>query len=246
AEVGYLFENLKSHLAASFMWSVVENEDGTVSYMSYDEFVAEMKEYLKIYYGDGYEYIYEYICMQHKASDINTYIDNDGVEQNVCYINRGSYPGEMFDYHYICDNYEYMRNLVLKAMALAEGNEIQRCEFILMSCEMLGLSAVHKSWYAENTDDPAKKDEYIKRYDWVRDYITNHQVNNTEDFMAEYMNSDSIYIKVSPDDGKGTYRVVENANRFFSYEDTPFEWLYGGGTKQYYLGDEWILYVRWG
>ena len=193
ANNGYLFENLKSHLAAEFMWSIVENDDGSVSYMSYDEFISEMKEYLRIHYGDGYEYVYKYICMQDEAGNKrqdncdyrgNPILDENGeqVYKNVCFVN-GEFVGDMFDYEYMNNNYEYMRDLILKGMALvpAENAQMyQRYEFLLMNIETIGLSAVRKSWYISETATDEQKAAYKQRYDWLFNFLADERMNENE------------------------------------------------------------------
>ncbi len=164
---GYIFENLKAYLATKFMWSVEKDEEGNLSFMSYEEFEAVMMEYLNMYYGDGAEYLYEYIMMQDEAAN----------ETGKCYVNNLDYPGDMFDYEYMRDNYEYMRDLAAKALALAETEaQIRRCEQILMNAEFLGLSACHKSWYVEG-NDAEKKAVYEERYTWLYNYVKNNNIN---------------------------------------------------------------------
>ena len=160
---GYMFESLKAYLSAQLSWNMEEDEDGNITIMSYEEFVDCMKEYLMMYYGDGYEYIYEYIVMQDEASELTG-----------CYVNNLDYPGDMFDYTYMRDNYEHMRELVLKAIAAAE-HDYQRhhCEYLLVNAEFLGLSAVYESWYNSNDSDPAKKEAYEERFVWLYNYIKN-------------------------------------------------------------------------
>jgi len=51
----YNFENLKAYVYARLLWD---------SSMTYDEYVEHIKEYLYMYYGDGYEELYRYIEMQ--------------------------------------------------------------------------------------------------------------------------------------------------------------------------------------
>ncbi|MBR4071828.1 MAG: DUF4838 domain-containing protein, partial [Clostridia bacterium] len=149
---GYIFENLKAYLATKYMWSITEDENGNLNAMSIEEFEATMLEYLQMYYGDGAEYIFEYIKMQDHAGNINTTSgDKYGTIESYCYVNNLDYPGDMFDYEYMRDNYEHMRGLILKALALAEGAQVRRCEYLLMNAEFLGLSACHKSWYVEST-----------------------------------------------------------------------------------------------
>ncbi len=174
---GYIFENLKAYLAAKYMWSLEEDENGNVTGMSYAEFEATIMEYLRMYYGDGAEYIYEYIVMQDEAGNINTTSgDVYGTIESFCYVNNLDYPGDMFDYNYMRDNYEYMRELILRALALAEGDQIRRCEYLLMNAEFLGLSACHKSWYLES-DDAEQKAVYEERYEWLYNFVKDNGVD---------------------------------------------------------------------
>jgi len=174
---GYIFENLKAYLATRYMWSITEDEEGNVSGMSFDEFEACMLEYLQMYYGDGAEYILEYIKMQDTASNVNTTEgDEYGLIESYCYVNNLDYPGDMFDYDYMRDNYPEMRELILKALALAENEQIRRCEYLLMNAEFLGLSACHKSWYLESADE-AQKAEYEERYEWLYNFIKDNGVD---------------------------------------------------------------------
>jgi len=160
------FEMMKAHLAALMMYDMHINEDGEMECMSFDEFCDAVKEYLYLDFGDGYEYIYEYVVMQDEA----------GNAIGKCYENNLDYPGDMFDYDYIHDNYEYMRDLVLKAMALAEDDgQIKRCEYILVNCEFLGLSATHKD-YLDSTDAEYKA-QYEQRYEWMYNYINGNYRN---------------------------------------------------------------------
>ncbi len=158
------FESLKAHLSALLMYDFHRNKDGELEYMSFEEFCEAIKEYLYLDFGEGYEYIYEYIVMQDEA----------GNALGKCYENNLDYPGDMFDYDYIHENYEYMRELVLKAMALAEGDQIKRCEYILVNCDFLGLSAHHKDYLS--SEDAEWKAEYEERYTWMFNYIrTNYR-----------------------------------------------------------------------
>lgn len=159
------FELLKAHLAAELMYDFHKNEDGELEYMSFEEFCQEIKDYLYLDFGEGYEYIYEYIVMQDEA----------GNALGKCYENNLDYPGDMFDYDYIYENYEKMRELVLKAMALAEGYEITRCEYILVNCDFLGLTAYHADYLA--SEDAEMKAEYESRYNWMYEFINSHYRN---------------------------------------------------------------------
>lgn len=192
ASKGYIFENLKSHLATKFMWSMEENEDGSVSYMSYDEFLKEIEEYLMIHYGAGWEKVYEYLEMIHEASDTNyvgvqiedkPVLDDNGEPTYAvsCYVNNCDYMGDMFSYAYLNEHYEYMRQLILDAWALsgatATSNDKnvkqmnQRYEFLFMNIEVMGLSAVRKAWYMSETATAEQKQTYMERYDYMFNFL---------------------------------------------------------------------------
>ncbi len=198
---GYLFEKLKAHLGTVLMWSFEKDENGNTVFMSFEEFCEAMKEYLRMFYGEGYEYIYEYIWMH----------DTAGNESGICYINNCDYPGDMFDYEYTRDNYEYMRTLLTKALALAEGDQIKRIEYLIVSCDALGLSACHKSWYEEGTEE--SKALYVERYTWMYNYIKNNRMN-----VGLSANVQSIALDL---------------------DKTPFELYYTAGTWRAELNEEW-------
>ena len=209
---GYLFEELKSHLASLVMWSFEYDEEGNLTYMSYDEFTQAMKEYLRIFYGEGYEELYQYILMQDEAAN----------ESGICYVNNCDYPGDMYSYEYMRDNYVEMRELLTDAYDKALTDEQKtRIELLIMSCDLVGLSACHKSWYEEGTD--AQKEIYVERYEYLLNYLKN---NN---------------IQVG---GACDIQSVE-----FDPSLAPFVALYGGATWRIELDDQWgklLGYPSWG
>ncbi len=234
ASKGYIFENLKAHLAAEFMWSMVEDEEGNVSYMSYDEFIECLQEYLMIHYGKGWEYVYEYICMQDEAGNVNDVkkydadgnpvLDENGnhVSAPICYINNLDYMGDMFDYEYMNENYEHMRDLILKGMALvdaeADPQMYQRYEFLLMNVEMVGLSAVRKAWYLAEDADPENKAKYMERYDWLFKFLRDERMNYGDNLRGEEWNGNG------DDEFK---RIVVNSNK-------PLDWMEQVPQEDYY------------
>ncbi len=231
ASKGYIFENLKSHLATRFMWSMVENEDGTISYMSYEEFLKEIEEYLQIHYGEGWAYVYEYICMQDEASNVNVagcqdrhanpVYDENGEHMYAvsCYINNCDYMGDMFSYDYIVENYEYMRELIVKAMALVDPEEdkqmYQRYEFLLMNVEMIGLSAVRKSWYLSADATAEQKATYMERYDWLFNFLVNETLYDGNGINGREWNGNDENKTLGIDEFK---RLIVSANQ-------PANWM---------------------
>ena len=115
-----------------------------------------------MYYGDGYEYIYEYIMMQNESGDLVP-----------CFINNFDRPGDMMSYEYLAENYEYMRGLLLFAYDKAlTDDQRDRIETLIVCCDFMGLSSVHTDWYlnGENVE------LYKTRYTWMYNYIKDHEM----------------------------------------------------------------------
>ena len=120
----YNFEMLKEYLAAQMAW----NPD-----MTEEEYVGHMKEYLHMYYGEGYEELYQYILMQNEAGD-----------RAGCWINNFDRPRQMYDFAYLDEHYEEMRALVVAAREKAEYDwQKNNMDMLLVCCDFLGLSCVH-------------------------------------------------------------------------------------------------------
>lgn len=128
----YNFEKLKGYLAARMAWD---------PHMSFERYVEHMKEFLYMYYGDGYEEIYQFILLQEEA----------GNQCGTCFINNYDRPGDMYSMQYIADHYEEMRALLVTALGKADRDEYRsRLSTLIYCCDFLGLSAVYKSWYVNN------------------------------------------------------------------------------------------------
>lgn len=138
----YGFEPLKAHMASLYMYDPE---------MTREEYTEHLKEYLYIYYGEGYEYIYEYLLMHDRSGNVEN-----------CYLNNFSYPQEMYDEEYLAENYEYMRGLILNALAMTDKeDEIEHLELLLATCDFTGLSAVHSDWYKNGSN----AEGYMANYD---------------------------------------------------------------------------------
>ncbi|MBE6586838.1 MAG: DUF4838 domain-containing protein [Ruminococcaceae bacterium] len=149
----YGFESLKAHLASEFIY----DPD-----MTREEYTQILKDYLYIYYGAGYEYIYEYLEMHHVSGTMDT-----------CYLNNFNYPQEMYDEEYLCANYEKMRELVVSAIALAkDASELEALEKLLVCCDFTGLSAVHTDWYKNGNN----VDGYVANYDEMCELIQKYEM----------------------------------------------------------------------
>jgi len=152
------FETLKAYLSSRMF----ADPD-----MTEEEYLEIIKEYLYMYYGDGYEELYQYIMMQNEAGD-----------RVGCFINNYDRPRQMYDYKYIDEHYEEMRALIESAMVKVKTYEqSKRLDTLLACCDFLGLSCVHYRYY-KNPESEELRKTYMKRYDNMYEYIQstpNHQ-----------------------------------------------------------------------
>ena len=128
--------------------------------MTYEEYTAHVKEYLYMYYGEGYEEIYQYILMQTEAGD----------RCGTCFINNFDRPGDMYSYEYLAENYYEMRGLLEAAYEKTTRPEQRyRIDTLLVSCDFMGLSSLHTEMYING--DTASKREFSERYTWMYNKI---------------------------------------------------------------------------
>ena len=78
----YNFENLKAYMSVKMDWE---------PHMTYEQYIEYMKEFLYMYYGPGYEKVYEFIEMENTAGD----------ECGTCFVSNFDRPGDMYSYAYI-------------------------------------------------------------------------------------------------------------------------------------------------
>ncbi|MBQ3527921.1 MAG: DUF4838 domain-containing protein [Clostridia bacterium] len=131
---GIAFEELKAHLACEFMYR---------PHMTYEEYLGHVKEFLYAKYGKGYEYVYEYLLMHCESS-----------EDESCYLNNFSYPDKMYDHEYVAEHYREMRALLERALEMtADADEMRYIKNLIVTCDFVGLSALHESWYV-NGENP--------------------------------------------------------------------------------------------
>ncbi len=234
----YQFEFLKAHLAAEVMYSIQYDEDGNMTIMSEEEMQETIKEYLYLYYGDGYEYVYEYLMMYEAASDA---ISDEEGRKITCYINNHDRPGDMFSYYYMQDHYLEMRELLLKAIELAEdvdyttsgglyyrASQKERIEFLLAGCDTLGLSANFKNWWADpnaSAEDKAFYEEtYTQLHAFIKEYGLTLYSGNT------YVLSATVELDKSPlhsFNGTPSWNMADNEFTWGASDDVP-DWGYYG------------------
>lgn len=153
----YGFGLLKTYLSTKMMWNPT---------MSYEEYIGHLKEYLYMYYGDGAEKLYEFILMMNESGD----------RCGTCFISNYDRPGDMYSIDYMCENYEYMRNLLTDALSMAKRPEYKtRLETMISCFDFLGLSYVYYDMYRDGDD--TQRATYVRRYRNMMDYFRNHNMS---------------------------------------------------------------------
>ena len=152
----YTLCDMNAFLASEVMWNPS---------MTFDEYVALMKKYLRVKYGAGYEHIYNYICYLDEASE---------QDDTVC----GAYfyrPFDAYSESYLNAHYEEMRAEIVAAMDECDSPNCTGClNNLLMNCEMLGLSAAYDRLYTNG--DGASRALYEERYTWLYNYIKSNSI----------------------------------------------------------------------
>lgn len=154
----YSFEYLRGYMASRMMWN---------PYMSEEEFNDLLNEYLMIYYGEGWEYIREYLEMAHAAGDANG-----------CWTNNYDRPWNLYNEEYFRDNYKTMSQLFENALAEATTEEhIHRLELCRMHCDFMGLSATYERDYVNG--DAVARAEYEVAYARLYNNIVDNGIRLT-------------------------------------------------------------------
>lgn len=161
----YTFQYLKGYLAAKMMWD---------PFMSEEEFNSHLNEFLMLYYGDGWEYIREYLEMSNYSSDILG-----------CWTNNFDRPFNMYSKEYYAENYHTMRQLFDNAQAATNDAE-QKFRIMLcrLHCDFLGLSATYESDYVNGTG--SVKELYITRYKEFYNNVVNYNIKVSSYTDAKY------------------------------------------------------------
>lgn len=151
----YCFEYLRGYLATKMMWN---------PFMSEEEYNDLINEFLWIFYGDGWQYIRQYLDMSNYAGDLVG-----------CWTNNFDRPWNLYDEDYFEEHYKEMAILFDNAYAAAgtsaQRRRVSNCR---MQCDFLGLSATYdRDWV--NGDD-ATRAEYKSRYVNLYNYIVNNNV----------------------------------------------------------------------
>ena len=168
----YYFENLTAYMISRMEWD---------PYMSYEEYSSLINEYLKFYYGSGWEAIREYMFMWDEASDVG----------GKCFITHYDWPKNMTSIPYYAQNYETMAQLFDEAERLADNEEQRyKVQVLRTHMEFLALCGSHDSMYLNGNED--SRAEYTERYMKLYNFMKENNIvigSVTED----------IYVPEEPD-----------------------------------------------
>ena len=161
---GYMFENLKAYLASLVMFD---------PQMTFEEYDSHLKSYLYEVYGEGWEYIYQFIQMYEEAGDQSGL--EDGGTTPHCFVGNHARAYDTTSVVYINKNYETMRNLLLAAIEAYDKDKTANADYRLtklnnlFNCfEILGLGATYIDNYVNGTE--SQKEEYEARYTAFLEY----------------------------------------------------------------------------
>ncbi|MBE6714218.1 MAG: DUF4838 domain-containing protein [Ruminococcaceae bacterium] len=161
---GYMFENLKAYMFSQIAFDPE---------MSLEEYDALIKDYLYMTYGQGYEYIWEFLEMYEEAGDMAGY--ENGNTQPYCFVGNYDRAFDVVSFEYIRENYEYMRELLMSAIEAFDpdktqgaGQRYERLYKMFCVFELLGLGATYVPSYVNG--DELSRAIYEDRYAWVYEY----------------------------------------------------------------------------
>ena len=179
----YNFENLKAYMSVKMDWE---------PHMTYEQYIEYMKEFLYMYYGPGYEKVYEFIEMENTAGD----------ECGTCFVSNFDRPGDMYSYAYIDEHYEYMRQLLSDAIDMCESLDrvkrdmyVRRLEILRICFDFLGLSSSYDRMYVNG--DEASRALYEERYTYMYNGIIEYNIQVFLD-PNQYDLPDTIDFTVNP------------------------------------------------
>ena len=167
---------MKAYLGAKVMWNPS---------MTYEEFSDIMKEYLRVCYGDGYEYIYRYILL-----------DNESGNECGCFQNNHDRPFDMHSKTYLGEHYEEMHSLLCTALGMCRTDaQFERLTLLYYCAEFMGLSGAYDRLYTNG--DSTSKALYEERYTamWTYMYERDLKIFHTPDL---YSVPDELDFTVSP------------------------------------------------
>ncbi|MDD6095540.1 MAG: DUF4838 domain-containing protein [Clostridia bacterium] len=142
-------------------------------YMTEEEYNSYIDEFLRYYYGDGWEYIRRYIEMNEEATDA----------VNACAANNCDLMFAQMSIEYFNEHAEEMFELADNAVALAKTeSEIDHTEHIAASIYWLCLSATSEDLEGTEQEQAKYAERYARLYNWVLKYPIKNLDDSWEKF----------------------------------------------------------------
>ena len=134
-------------------------------YMEYEEYMDVVREYVRVNFGDGWEYIMEFIEMWDESS-----------EGQDCWLTNYSHPYEMMSMDYYAENYDYINELLDKAEAMASTSRQQyNIQYMRITPEFFALSGMYDDMYVNG--DAEAQALYAERYTNLYNFIKDNNID---------------------------------------------------------------------
>ena len=154
--------------------------------MTEEEYWERVQEYFNIYYGDGGQYVYEYICELMAAAD-----------KSGCFTNFATRVAGKLDYSYMASRFEYMVGLFDTALKYAETEEIaNRIEMIKARMLYACINAAHESCYVNGTAE--QRAIFEERYTEMHRLFKKYSIKVFDDYTAKLYAPDEIDFTKTP------------------------------------------------
>ena len=151
----YNFEFMRAYLECKILW-----DPG----MSEEEYNYWMDEYLRIVYGEGWEYVKQYIYMTNYAADLQG-----------CWTNNFDYFWCYYNKDYFAEHYHEMWDLLDRAETMAKsGSQRVKCDTAMISMHFLGLSATYERDYVNGSGPD--RERWCDRYLWLWEQYHDHGI----------------------------------------------------------------------
>ena len=148
-------EKAHNYLISNCMWN---------AYMTEEQYQNLIDEYYRMTYGDGWQYLVEYMNMWIEAGD-----------QLGCWLSNFSQPQEVLSVHYYAENQAKMVELFNKAESMANTSAQQRrIQMARCHMEFMALCGLYEEQY-QNGDEQAKA-AYTERYEAFYNFIKGNNV----------------------------------------------------------------------
>lgn len=171
---GFGFDDLRNYMMSLIFWD---------PYMTDEEYYAHMEEYMAAYYGDGWESIYEYLCIWEQSAQ-NSHRCFATLGDNISQNENYTHPWyNSMDY---VAKYDEILSLFDDARALATSAEAEaRIDFLKVHVYYFHLCSAYDEKYVNGTEE--ERAEYEELYLYYCGLLTYY--GKTPDKVSAYLMS---------------------------------------------------------